>query len=448
MRWPAVQAVVQTVVLAAVHAVSVCQSASAAAPQTDRFTLENGIRVVVFHVPESTNAAIFTYLPMGLASDAPGRAQWSHLIEHLVLRSTVPSGSPEANAETLPDHMRLDSYGTVKNWQEGLSHHARWLEGVPFTDENLQAEKPRVNAECDITARILATHKFALAAWAQGCRHARAHVALKGDVERATLGDVQKWRDEHLVVLDRTVVCIVGGLDAETIKPIVRQRLERIRSKATPVAPVQLHHADRDMTWDLSARHLLFTWRIPGPDDDDHAALMVAAQWLATQFFADPQLKRQTGMVLAGADLALPEGHVFYVSVSLRPEGAFCDVRKMIEAHLEALRTGDKLGGARMIGRSLALPLTVPTDPAEVKANAPANVTLAMIEGNIGLQWGMHEYRYGEHRTQLADMLKALTPERVAEAARTHLAADTCAVVTLLPGPIEKTAGPTTETGD
>jgi hypothetical protein len=175
---------------------------------------------------------------------------------------------------------------------------------------------------------------------------------------------------------------------------------------------------------------------------------MAAAQWLATWFFADPQLKKQTGMALAGTDLALPEGHVFYVSVSLRPEGAFRDVRKMIDGHLEALRTGDKLGGARMIGRSLALPLTVPADPAEVKAHAPANVTLAMIEGNIGLQWGMQEYRYGEHRAQLADTLKALTAERVAEAARTHLAADKCAVVTLLPGPIEKTAGPTTETGD
>ena len=104
---------------------------------------------------------------LGLASDGPGQAQWSHLVEHLVCRSTGLADLSRANAETLPDHMRLDFYGNAAHWKEGLAHHFRWLEGAPFTEAGLIAEKPKVKSEGDMTAKNFATHKFAIAAWAQ-----------------------------------------------------------------------------------------------------------------------------------------------------------------------------------------------------------------------------------------------------------------------------------------
>ncbi len=90
---------------------------------------------------------------MSLTSDRSRQSQWSHLVEHLVIRSTLPADSPVGNAETSPDHMRLDFYGSTNNWRESLEHHANWLRGIPFTQANLDAEKPKVNAECDFTAR-------------------------------------------------------------------------------------------------------------------------------------------------------------------------------------------------------------------------------------------------------------------------------------------------------
>src|ERR1051325_9881603 len=92
--------------------------ASAAAPAGKSWSLTNGIRVVSVYFPNSTNISIFTYSPMGLASDGPKQAQWAHLVEHLVIRSTVPDDSSTANAETLPEHMRLDFYGNISNWKE------------------------------------------------------------------------------------------------------------------------------------------------------------------------------------------------------------------------------------------------------------------------------------------------------------------------------------------
>src|SRR2546425_11897200 len=122
-----------------------CGPSRGEAPVVDSLTLANGLRIVALHIADSTNVAIFTFLPMGLAFDGPRQSQWSHLVEHLVIRSTVPADSPMANAETLPDHMRLDFYGSADNWQEGLKHTADWLRGVPFTQQNLDLEKPKVN---------------------------------------------------------------------------------------------------------------------------------------------------------------------------------------------------------------------------------------------------------------------------------------------------------------
>src|SRR6266436_5732997 len=81
-----------------------CRPSTIAPRGIESATLTNGLRVIALQFPGSSNVAIFTYLPMGLASDGPREAQWAHLVEHLVIRSTVPAASAQANAETLPDH--------------------------------------------------------------------------------------------------------------------------------------------------------------------------------------------------------------------------------------------------------------------------------------------------------------------------------------------------------
>jgi predicted Zn-dependent peptidase len=412
-----------------------CRKAPADQPRAETFTLENGIRVVVIHIPESANASIFTYVPMGLAADGPGQTQWSHLVEHLVIRSTAPAGSQEANAETLPDHMRLDFYGTTANWEEGLSHHARWLEGIAFTEKSLATEKPLVNSECDTVASRLATHKFAMAAWAQGYRFGRTHAAVKGDIERATLGEIQEYRDGGFAVLDETVVCIVGGLDAETVEPVVTEQLGKLTSEAKLAGRVEAPGGSRDMTWDLAARHLVLTWPIPDVSAADYPSLLVASQLLMMRLFQDQELKALTGMALAGADLRTPEGTSFYVSASLQPGVSFDAVRGKLEQHVEALRSDEQsTSQASQIGGQLSQSMTSIPDPAMLMAQAPPNMSEAMIEGNLGLQYAMHEYRYGAGKQAVCDGLAAITAGDVQKAAQEYLAPEKCAVCTLRPG--------------
>ena len=116
-----------TKLMAAAVVLCSVKSAVAAAPQVSERTLPSGVRIAYLYLEDSADFSTFTFLPMGLAYDEADRTQWSHLIEHLVLRTTHPGPLTNANAETLPDHMRLDFYGTKADWREGLAHHAKWI---------------------------------------------------------------------------------------------------------------------------------------------------------------------------------------------------------------------------------------------------------------------------------------------------------------------------------
>jgi predicted Zn-dependent peptidase len=395
-------------------------AAAESAAKTKTVRLKNGARLSAVHFPGSTSTAIFTFCPLGLADDGPGQAQWSHLVEHLVIRSTQPE-QMAANAETLPDHMRLDFYGTTANWEEGLDHHVRWLRGVPFTEKILEAEKPRVNAECDFTARSLATHKFAIAAWAQGFRHGARHAAIKGNVLEATPAQIQQYRDKYLVA-PQVLICVVGGLEPDKMIATASRQLETIPLPGQPSPAVALHPGDHSMTWDLDASHLLLTWPIPKKDTEDFAALLVAAQWLNMQLSADARVKEITGMVLAGADVSTPEGNFFYISAALKPNGSHAEVRNLIESKVEELSgRNDAVPMLGMIGGQLAGMLTDIPDPEMLSRQAPAKVTRANLEMNIGLQWAMQEYRYGEDNSGVARQLSRVTETAVRRAAKKYL---------------------------
>ena len=362
------------------------RNAQAEEPKPEAFTLGNGIRLVSVHFAQRTTLAIFTFVPLGLVDDGPRQAQWSHLVEHMVIRSTVPNDLSIANAETLPDHMRLDFYGNVGNWRDGMAHPRRWLQGVPFLQASLDAEKPRVKAELDYTVKNWFTHKFALVAWAQGFRHGQSHAALQGDMDRASLNEIQACRDNQLAVSNHILMCVVGGIEPAEVLRIASEQLRGIKLEGKEATAVKLHPGNREMTWDLDARHLLLTWPVPGPEAADFPALLTAAQWLNVQFSSDDELKKSTGMTLAGANLATPEGQFLYVSASLRPGISFANVQARLDRHLRALSTSDQaLQLAPILAKQQAESLAHLPDPSSMKGQLPPNVTIAMVEMNLGL---------------------------------------------------------------
>ena len=400
-------------------------------PEITRFSLENGIRVVILHFPDSRNISIISCLPLGFASDGAGQAQWSHLLEHMTLRTTGPIANyRERNGETMPDLMHLDFMGDAADWEKGLDLHARWLSGLPFPEEVLREEAARAVAEVDATAARLATHKWAVAAWNQVCRHGRSHAAVRRDLVEAEKDVLELYRDRYLVRPERTVICIAGGVGPSVLKPYLSNRFSDIgeKGKGTPPAAPDRMAATGSRgraTWDLEARHYMEAYAIPGPGHEDHAALAVAARLLLASLYTDQELKGRTSFTLCGTDLVSPESSFLYVSAPLKPGASPDDVAARVRHHLETISRGASAALISMAASGFSRELSAPGDPEQAQKNLRVSIDRGMIEGNIALQWGLSEYRYGSGLAGMAEAVgkvsgsdlaavvaKYLTPEK------------------------------------
>jgi predicted Zn-dependent peptidase len=361
---------------------------------------------------------------MGLAFDEVDRTQWSHLIEHLVLRTTHPGQLTNANAETLPDHMRLDFYGTKDDWRDGLAHHAKWIaSGTPFTDESVRVEPGRANSEVDHVVKAAATHKFGMAAWNQACRYGRRHVNVKGDLLNVDRAALEAYRDARLLVRERTLVCMIGGVEPEAVLAAAGEMFGSLKSTAALPKTEAIKPGEHRSTWDLDARHVILAWPIPAPDKDPkkHAAAHAFARLLWMQLMQDPAARDALGMLIVAADLHCPEGSYMYVSTPQRSDADWAAALKMIDGHVARLADANE--------PMLALPMIVAQlksetdaqDSGMLRAQAPPHLKPGLIEAQCALTWGSSVYRLGPRRAEVINALGAVTAEQVRRAARDYV---------------------------
>lgn len=410
--------------------------AFAAPPKVTRFTLNNSIRVVSLYVENSTDVVILSYLPLGLATDGKTKAQWSHLVEHLTLRTTGPIDYPSSSAETMADNMRLESIGNTDNWMQGLERHAKWLSGLPFSEESLAEELPNALSEIDATETRLATHKWAFAAWNQVFRHGETDISMRGDVQSAKLSELQEYRDLHLVQADRVLLCVIGGIDSETLQPAMEAQLGSINLIAKTLPPATATPEavkDRTATWDINVTHYMETYAIPRPKNEDYPALYIANALLNLGLMQDTELKELTGFVLCSVDLVTPEQTYLQISASLKPDTDIEAVKQRIKQLINRLKQPENNAQVAMAAPSLSMQFSSPLDIEMMKLQKPAGVSETMMLGNIGLWWGMLEYQYGEILPQLASALANVSADDVADVVNRHLTEDARMTLVLTP---------------
>ena len=410
--------------------------ASAAPPEVTRFTLSNGIKVVNLYVENSTDVGIFSYLPLGLVTDGKAKTQWSHLIEHLTVRTTGPIDFKTSGAETMADNMRLDFIGNTDNWTQGLKRHAKWLSGLPFSAESLAEELPNALSEIDTTEIRLATHKWAFAAWNQVFRHGETAISMRGDVQSAQLSELQEYRDLHLVQANRVLLCVIGGVKAETLQPVMEAQLGSINLTAKTLPPVTATSEtakDQVATWDINVTHYMETYAIPNVENRDYPVLYMASLLLRVACMQDTQLKELTGHVYCGVDLITPEQIYLYVSASLKSDIDIETVKQRIGQLINRLKQPANNAQVPMYAQFLSMELSSPPDMTMVMQQKPAGMTETTMLGAIGLQWGMLEYQYGDGLPKFASALANVSADDVADVVNRYLTADARRTLLLTP---------------
>ena len=405
-------------------------------PKVTRFTLSNGIRVVNLYVENSKDVGVFSFLPLGLATDGKARAHWSHLVNYLTLRSAGPIDYNTSNAETMANNMRLDFIGNTDTWMRGLELHANWLAGLPFSAESLAEARPNALSQIDYVEANLATHKFAHAAWNQVFRHDETDIAMRQGIQSAQLSELQEYRDLHLVQSDRVFLCVIGGVDPETLEHTMEQQLGAInlfeKTLPQPTVPPKIAK-DQNATWDVNVTHYMETYPIPYPENEDYPALYVASLLWRLACTQDAQLKELTGHILCGVDLVTPEQIYLYVSASLKPDTDVEKVKQRISELMNPLKQPENSTQVPIIAQSLSKELSAPPDMKTLMQYKPENVPEAQMLLQLGVSWGTMEYQYGNNLAKLASAFADVSGADVASVVNRYLTEDRRMTLVLTP---------------
>ncbi len=308
---------------------------AAADPTRAEWTLDNGLTVSVLVAPDAPLQHTVTFLPHGLIDDGPGHTQWSHLVEHLILRHTDPEGlfgeGYELNGETTTRSTHLDTYAEPHAWRTTLERHAAWLQPFEVDAPLLAREQEAVTQEVLALAAVGSTHKWADAAWAQVVRFGAEHVEVVGAVAGCTPSQATAALAGITGVRPGTHVAIVGAMPLEEVRVAVEEVFGPLPAAKPVPAPAASGAAaadaaavgapgDRHATWDLPQRHYVAWYALPDGDVVDRAAGEVLAARVNGRLALATAIRKPGLFALAGADLITPEGRFLRVTVGLPGE--------------------------------------------------------------------------------------------------------------------------------
>ena len=407
----------------------------------DELLLDNGIRITLFEAPLAPQQSLFTFLPMGLLSDGPGQTQATHLIEHLMIRSTDPVelqvDGMLMNGETTALAMRLESFAPPERWTETLDRHLAWLEAREVAADVLEREQAAIAQELEFTVGRGFTHKWALAAWNQAVRHGAEDVAVRGDVAGATPDRAEAMLVSRLAAGPGLHVVSVGPVPLEEARAALQAAYGGFEGAPLPLMPPALTPdairavGDREASWDLPRRHHMEWYPVPADTPLERVQADALAQLVNVRLSQRGRLRSVGVEVTAQADLVTPEGRWFLISASL-PDGVDPGlVRSELDDILEALSpTAD----VNLIIRQLAVQLLELPDFGEVREQMGEHPAAEWIEAQQMLYILYAQLNMGLDASTLAETYPDLDAEGLVEFGRGVLDPEKRSTLLLTPG--------------
>ncbi len=416
---------------------------------------DGGPRFSVLEVKDAPREAFFAFLPCGLLSDDAGQAQFAHLMEHMLLRSTDPSGLSAGeirfNGETVDVALRLDVDAPPRLAGEALKKLLGWLQATEVDGDLLAAEKKNIALEIENTARNGFTHKWAIAAWNQVARLGQDHASVRGDVERATVDQVEAVIDAR-VDLAKIRVVAAGPLSLKQVKELAGPLLAQANGLGALGGALaglgEKRHANEDARraangepslatgdhmakWDLPNAHLLAWYVLPDASVEDAAEAHALAQLLNLQLAQDKTLAPRKIVAFASGDASVPSGRLLMFSASLANADDAKAALAALDAALAAVPKSSLLDG---FVKSSAAELAGLPDWKAVRKQAAGKPGADLVEAQVALNFAQREMAMGHSTGELAAAFPKLTRSRLESTIALRLVVSKRATLLLVPG--------------
>ncbi|HWB21176.1 MAG TPA: hypothetical protein VG711_12830 [Phycisphaerales bacterium] len=238
--------------------------------QWERYTLANGTPVLAVHVDGAARQALFDFQPIGLIDDKPAQAQYAHLLEHMLIRSTergrLNTWGLEINGETTAQTMRLEIFADESRWDEALEKQTMWLREGQLDWKNLDGEKNAIAMEEQTTAASGFTNKFALAAWNQIVRQGLKEAHVHGDAQGGAIEPVLDMVHARRAVGPQMMIGAIGPMDLKDVRETLGKTFGALHAvQATRPAGMAKNSEilkDFRAQWDMPTKHMMRWWKV------------------------------------------------------------------------------------------------------------------------------------------------------------------------------------------
>jgi zinc protease len=324
----------------------------------ERFTLANGLRVIVHEDRKAPIVAIHVVYQVGAKNEPGGKTGFAHLFEHLMYRGSENfkgsffqalenAGATDMNAVTSQDS--TEYFATVPTPALDL---ALWLESDrmghllgALTQEALIAERGVVQnekreGESELRTQVFVRAKEAL--FPEGHPYRRPVVGSMEDLDGASVEDVHSWFRKYYGATNAIVV-LSGDIDAKTARALmekyfgdvpVGEPLHRMNAWVPQLAT--------DVRESMHARTgqgaLQRFWPVPGRVTREYKLLEIAADILSgsleARLHGEIVEKRGLGTAATASLEAFEIAGVFEIAVDMKQGSDPLVVERAIDEQL------------------------------------------------------------------------------------------------------------------
>lgn len=413
----------------------------------DKFTLKNGLRVVVHTDRKAPVVAVSIWYGVGSKHEPKGKTGFAHLFEHLMFNGSENApgdyfeplqqvGATDFNGTTWLD--RTNYFQTVPT---GALERALFLESDRMghllgavTQEKLDNQRGVVQNEKrqgDNQPYGLVEYLQFESLFPQGHPYHHSTIGSMADLDAASLDDVKKWfRDNYGP--NNAVLVLAGDIDVPTARTLVEKyfgdipRGPAVKPVNAPVSTLKAAKSDT-MTDRVANTRIYRNWVVPGLNDKDSAALDVAATvlgGLASSRLDNALVRKEKIAVAVTASLQeFQHASLFEISADVKPGVEAAAVAKRLDEVLaELLRDGPT---ADEVNRSLVSKLSGYIRGIEAVGGFGGKAVV-LAQGEL---FSNNSNFYKKRLAQLG----SLTPAAVRKAARKWLSRPVYAL-TVVPG--------------
>jgi predicted Zn-dependent peptidase len=246
----------------------------------ERFTLQNGLRVI-FHKDVTTPLAVVnTLYDVGARDEDENKTGFAHLFEHLMFGGSIhipdfdaplQNAGGESNAFTSNDITNYYDIIPAQNLETALWLESDRMLSLAFTDKSLETQRSVVMEEFKqrylnqpygdvwLELRPLAydVHPYKWATIGKELKH----------IEDATMDDVKSFFKKHYNP-SNAILCIAGNFELTTIKTLVEKWFGNIPSgikpaRLLPQEPKQTIKKEKTIERNVPSDAFYFAFKMP-----------------------------------------------------------------------------------------------------------------------------------------------------------------------------------------